>query len=69
MPYDVEAKIDPIYSSHKGWCRNIAGIKQFEQLPQQMKDYVHTIEEKLNLPVAIVSTSPDREDTIIKSEF
>lgn len=69
VPYDVEAKIDPIYSSHKGWCRNIAGIKQFEQLPQQMKDYVHTIEEKLNLPVAIVSTSPDREDTIIKSEF
>lgn len=69
VPYDVNAKITPIYSDHKGWCAGTEGMKSFEELPKEMRDYVQEIEQRTNLPVAIISTSPNRDDTIIRAEL
>lgn len=69
VPYEVDAKIEPVYSSHKGWKAKTEDISRFEDLPQQLRDYVGEIESKTSLPVAIVSTSPKREDTIIRTEL
>ncbi len=69
VPYDVNAKINPIYTSCKGWKADTEGMKHFEDLPKEMQDYVHDIERRTNLPVAIISTSPNRDDTIIRAEL
>ena len=69
VPYDVNAKINPIYSNHKGWCKDTEGMKSFKELPDEMQNYVHEIEQRTNLPIAIISTSPNRDDTIIRAEL
>lgn len=69
VPYDVNAKINPIYSNHKGWCKGTEGMKSFKELPEEMQNYVHEIEQRTNLPIAIISTSPNRDDTIIRAEL
>jgi adenylosuccinate synthase len=42
------------------------GIREFEQLPQNAKEYIKTIEEVTGVKVGIISTSPERADTIIR---
>ena len=69
VPYETDAVINPIYSEIKGWCEDIAGKSTFDQLPIAMKEYVNAIEQRMNLPIAVVSTSPDRKDTIIRTEL
>ena len=69
VPYEVDAEIKPVYSVQKGWCVDVDGKKSFEELPSEMQAYVNVIEEKMSLPVAVISTSPNREDTIIRTEL
>jgi len=63
MPSNLE-NVTPIYEDIKGWD-SVVGCRQFDQLPQTAKDYVTRIEELTNTKVGIISTSPEREDTII----
>lgn len=69
MPYDMEERIIPLYSDYEGWLQDVGGVGDYEALPQRMKDYIAMIEQKTGLPVALVSTSPDRKDTIIRTEL
>ncbi len=69
VPYEVEADIKPIYSEHKGWKSSTVGLHSYEELPEAMKQYISEIEERTSLPVAVVSTSPNRADTIIRTEL
>lgn len=69
MPYDMEERIIPLYSDYEGWLQDVGGVDDYEALPQRMKDYIAMIEQKTGLPVAVVSTSPDRKDTIIRMEL
>ncbi len=64
VPYDLESA-KPIYKTFKGWD-NSEGVRDFDKLPIEAKDYILAIEEMIKCRVAIVSTSPDREDTIIR---
>ncbi|MFA7082738.1 MAG: adenylosuccinate synthase [Bacteroidales bacterium] len=66
IPYDLGDKIEPILQKHQGWNSNLQGIKTYNELPKDLKDYIKAIEEITGVNVAIVSTSPDREDTIFK---
>ena len=63
MPSDL-SNVIPVYEDIKGWD-SVVGCREFDQLPQTAKDYVRRIEELTNTKVGIISTSPEREDTII----
>jgi len=63
MPSDLDNVI-PIYEDIQGWDK-VEGISNYDELPQGAKDYVKRIEELTNTKVGIISTSPDRNDTII----
>ncbi|DAB30705.1 MAG TPA: adenylosuccinate synthase [Sulfurimonas sp. UBA12504] len=63
LPSNLE-DVKPIYKSFPGWD-NSAGARTLEELPQAAREYIKTIEEITKTKVGIISTSPEREDTII----
>jgi len=60
-----QKKIKPIYEIHKGWNEKTQGAKSWSELPAYAIKYVRRIEELLGVQVALLSTSPRREDTIL----
>ncbi len=56
--------VKPIYKSFKGWGKT-EGARKFEELPKEAQDYIRAIEDITKTKVGIISTSPEREDTII----
>jgi adenylosuccinate synthase len=69
LPFDMEQTMQPVYSSCEGWKQNVEGIDKFEDLPENMRQYISKLEEKTGLPIVLVSTSPNRKDTIIRTEI
>ncbi|OZI14552.1 adenylosuccinate synthase [Sodalis-like symbiont of Philaenus spumarius] len=57
--------IEPIYESMPGWSESTFGVKAFDKLPEAARRYIKRIEEVTSVPVDIVSTGPDRSETII----
>ena len=64
---DRFAECVPIYEEWPGWQESTVGITEFEKLPQKARKYLARIEELAGVPVDIISTGPDREQTIIKT--
>jgi adenylosuccinate synthase len=60
-----QAGAEPVYESMAGWAESTAGARSWAQLPAQAIKYIRRIEELIRCPVALVSTSPEREDTIL----
>ncbi|AHE57085.1 adenylosuccinate synthase [Sphingomonas sanxanigenens] len=60
-----QAGVEPIYETMEGWSESTAGARSWAQLPAQAIKYIRRIEELIRCPVALVSTSPEREDTIL----
>jgi len=63
--YADQAAVEPIYESIEGWRESTAGARSWADLPAAAIKYIRRIEELINCPVALVSTSPEREDTIL----
>lgn len=63
VPYDLE-DVTPVYKSYKGWDK-VEGAREYDDLPLEAKEYVKVIEELTDTRIGIISTSPDRKDTII----
>ena len=63
---DRFAECEPIYEEWPGWQASTVGITDFGKLPQKARDYLARIEELAGVPVDIISTGPDREQTITK---
>jgi adenylosuccinate synthase len=61
----AQARVEPVYETIEGWSGSTAGARSWVDLPAQAIKYVRRIEELIGAPVALVSTSPDREDTIL----
>lgn len=61
----AQARIVPIYESIEGWEGSTAGARSWAELPAQAIKYVRRIEELIGAPVAVLSTSPERDDTIL----
>ncbi len=57
--------VEPIYEEIQGWSESTAGARSWAQLPAQAIKYIRRVEELIRCPVALVSTSPEREDTIL----
>ena len=64
VPYTLEG-VEPIYKSFKGWCKS-EGAREFKELPKEAQDYILELEKLCNTKIGIISTSPDRDDTIIR---
>ncbi len=65
-----QQRIKPIYEIMQGWEGSIAGIRKIEDLPKQAKNYVSRIEKLIGCQVILISTSPERSDTIyLKNPF
>ncbi|QKG30069.1 adenylosuccinate synthase [Campylobacter sp. RM16187] len=64
FPTDLE-NVKPIYEELEGWDK-VEGIRKFDDLPQNAKAYIERIEELTGTKVGIISTSPEREDTIVR---
>jgi adenylosuccinate synthase len=60
-----QAECEPIYEEMDGWSQSTAGARSWAQLPAQAIKYIRRIEELIECPVASVSTSPERDDTIL----
>ena len=58
-------RCQPVYEEIAGWSESTAGIKSYDDLPQNAKDYLKRIEQLVAAPIDIISTGPDREETII----
>ncbi len=58
--------LKPVYETHKGWKKDITGIKKYNELPENCREYLSRLEQLLGVPISIVSVGPDREQTIFK---
>ena len=67
LPAAVEdqLKVKPIYMNFKGWKTSTRGVKTFSNLPQKAQEYIKGLEKFIETKVASISTSPEREDTIL----
>ena len=65
---DHQARIKPIYEVMEGWTETTAGARSWGELPASAIKYVRRIEELIDCPVAMLSTSPEREDTILVTD-
>jgi adenylosuccinate synthase len=67
LPADAraQAEIEPIYETIEGWSESTRGARSWSALPALAIKYVRRIEELIDAPVAMLSTSPEREDTVL----
>lgn len=65
FPYDVnDLTVTPVYETLPGWNADLTKLNDFEDAPQALKDYVLYLEQKLEVPITVVSVGPDREQTL-----
>lgn len=65
---DQQARCTPIYEEMEGWSESTAGARSWADLPGAAIKYVRRIEELIQCPVALLSTSPERDDTILVTD-
>ena len=65
---DRQARVTPVYEIMDGWKETTAGARSWAELPAAAIKYVRRIEELINCPVAMLSTSPERDDTILVTD-
>jgi len=62
---NAQARVKPIYETFEGWSQSTRGARSWADLPAQAVKYVRHIEELIECPVTLLSTSPERDDTIL----
>jgi len=67
LPYGMEdqAEVEPVYETLEGWQESTFGARSWADLPATAVKYIRRIEELIGVPVALLSTSPERDDTIL----
>jgi adenylosuccinate synthase len=70
LPYDLcTTQVDPVWISLKGWNCDTAPLKDFENIPKELSDYLRFLESQLNVPISMVSIGPGRTETLMKKEI
>lgn len=65
---EAQARVTPVYEELQGWDGSTAGARSWADLPAEAVKYVRRIEELIECPIALVSTSPEREDVILMQD-
>jgi adenylosuccinate synthase len=63
---DELARCEPVYEEMPGWAGSTVGIKSFAKLPEAARNYLKRIEQVCEVPIDMISTGPDREETIVQ---
>lgn len=66
FPAEIDSVIEPQYINFKGWNSNITDVNNYDELPIECKKYIEFIENETGVKISIVSTGPDRAETIIR---
>jgi len=67
FPYDiVDSEVKPIYEELEGWNCSLDDISSFDDMPKALKDYIKYVEDKMGVPINLVSVGPDRTQTILR---
>jgi adenylosuccinate synthase len=65
FPYDVtDVEITPVYEELNAWNCDLTELASYEESPKALKDYVEYLEQKLEVPITVVSVGPDRKQTL-----
>jgi adenylosuccinate synthase len=67
LPLDADDIVDcePVYEDFEGWSQSTAGITEWARLPERARRYLERVQELIGVPIAMVSTGPDRDHTIV----
>lgn len=69
LPYDIEPdKVQPHYEEVPGWRKDLTQMRDNSQVPQELTGYIEYLEEKMEIPITIVSVGPDRSQTIVREK-
>ncbi|MEM6972233.1 MAG: adenylosuccinate synthase [Pseudomonadota bacterium] len=68
MAAEAQARVEPVYESMPGWGESTFGARRWLDLPAEAIKYVKRVEELIETPVALLSTSPERDDTIVVTD-
>ena len=63
------SEIRPVYEDLPGWSESTAGARSLDELPTAARGYIERIEQTVGAPIAVISTGPDREETIVLEEL
>lgn len=66
MQMNAQAEVKPIYETLPGWKTSTYGVRDYEKLPENAKKYIERLETLLEVKIGMISTSPEREDTVIR---
>ena len=67
IPFEItDIKVKPVYETLKGWACSLEGMRDFNELPVELADYIKFLEKHLNLPINFISTGPDREACVLR---
>jgi adenylosuccinate synthase len=70
IPFEItEIKVKPVYETLKGWACSLEGMRDFNELPIELADYIKFLEKHLNLPINFISTGPDREACVLRGSL
>ncbi|OZG71519.1 adenylosuccinate synthase [Hahella sp. CCB-MM4] len=58
------SKLEPVYEDLPGWSESTFGVKKLEDLPKNARDYIEFLEKQIEAPIDVISTGPDRNETI-----
>ena len=66
MGADEVVRCQPVFETMKGWSQSTVGAKRWDDLPAEARAYLHRVEEIVEIPIDIVSTGPERDETILR---
>ncbi|MFH1320584.1 MAG: adenylosuccinate synthase [Bacteroidota bacterium] len=64
LPYNLNDQLIPVYKKMKGWNVDISSLRSIDEIPVELSDYIHFLEEELKVPITIVSVGPDRSQLL-----
>jgi adenylosuccinate synthase len=65
MGADEIARCEPVYETMPGWTQSTVGVTDYQRLPSEARNYLERIAQLTGVPIHMVSTSPDRDHTIL----
>lgn len=67
IPFSNELKIEPVYKDMDGWNEDISSVRDYKNLPANLKKFIEFIETQTGVPITMVSVGPDRKETIFRN--